>query len=130
MIQAWGGLVKLLVLKGNTTYLQESTRVYPDVMLMMCHHHMGTTTAVAQDGNKIPGDSEVLYFQALPPSKLLEKLLAALPLDTVSWVVSTCCNSWIQVLSCRSLNAKLCKQSSKTIANNFQKNSDVQERPS
>lgn len=80
MIQAWGGSVKLLVPKGNVIYLQENIRVYPDIILMTCHHHMGTTRAVAQDGNKIPGDSEALYSQALPPSTLLEKFRAALPL--------------------------------------------------
>lgn len=68
MIQARGGFVKLLVLKGNIIYLQESTRVYPNIILMMHRHHTATATAVAQDGNKIPGDSEVLYSQVLPPS--------------------------------------------------------------
>lgn len=106
--------------------------VYPDITLMVCHHHMGTNSR--QLGNKNPGDSEASNPKhSLPPyllpSKLLEKLSAAVLLHSVSWVVSTCCNSWIQVLSCSSLNIKLCQQTSKTIGNNFQNSSEAQEWP-
>lgn len=45
MIKVWGAFVKLLVLKGNIIYLQESTRVYPDIILTMCDHHMGTSSS-------------------------------------------------------------------------------------
>lgn len=45
MVQVWSGFVKLLVLKGDVIYLQKSTRIYPDITLMMCHHRMGTNSS-------------------------------------------------------------------------------------
>lgn len=111
--------------EGFTGFMQ-SRRLGRRLALSNC----SCPTAVGQDRNKTPGDSEALHSKVLPPSTLPEKLLAALPLDSVSWVASACCNSWVQVVSCRSLNTKLCKQSSKAIGNDSQNNSDVQERPS
>lgn len=135
MDQVWGGFLKLLGLKGNITYLQKSTRVHPDITLMMCHHHMGTNSSETWLCLKIQVTQkhQTPSNPSLPPALLLSKLqekLSAVPLlDSVSWVVSTCCNSWIQVLSCSSLNIKLCQQTCKTTGNSFRKSSDAQEWP-